>query len=150
ETRLQILSLEQNLRTDAQKELREVEARIAELSERKIAADDQLRRIEVRAPHAGIVHQLAVHTVGGVVGAGGALVTIVPEDEPLTVEIKVSPADIDQIAPGHKTHVRFTAFNQRTTPQLTGTLTRVAADLTQEERTGASYYVAQVTLPQEE
>jgi HlyD family secretion protein len=146
ETRLQILSLEQNLRTEAQKELREVEARISELSERKSAADDQMRRIEIRAPHAGVVHQLAVHTVGGVIGPGDALMTIVPDDEPLTVEIKISPADIDQIIPGQKTHVRFPAFNQRTTPELAGTLKRIAADLTQEERSGMSYYVATVTL----
>lgn len=146
ETRLQILSLQQNARTEAQKELREVEARLSELAERKIAAEDQLRRIEIRAPHAGIVHQLAVHTVGGVVGAGEALMTIVPEDEPLTVEIKILPADIDQVHAGQTTNVRFPAFNQRTTPELTGRLTRVAADLTHEERTGQSYYVAKVEL----
>lgn len=146
ETRAQILSLEQGLRTEAQKELRDMEARIGELAERKIAAEDQLRRVEVRAPHAGIVHQLAVHTVGGVIAPGESLMTIVPDNEPLTVEIKVSPADIDQIRPGQITVVRFPSFSQRTTPQLTGTLTRVAADLTHEERTGFSYYVVKVEL----
>jgi len=150
ETRVQILSLEQNLRADAQKELRDVEARISELSERRIAAEDELRRVEIRAPHAGIVHQLAVHTIGGVVRAGEELMTIVPEDEPLTIEIKVAAADIDQVNPGQTTVVRFPAFNQRTTPELTGTLTRVAADLTREERTGQSYYIAKVELGNDE
>jgi HlyD family secretion protein len=146
ETRLQILSIDQGIRTDAQKDLREAEARIGELSERKITAEDQLRRIEIRSPHAGIIHQLNVHTVGGAVSAGEALMTIVPDDQALTVEIKISPADIDQISPGQTTLVRFPAFSQRTTPELAGTLKRVAADVTRDEKSGMSYYLARVEL----
>ena len=136
ETELNILSLDQTRVTDAQKELREVEGRIAELSERRLAADDQLKRIEIRSPQAGIVHDLNVHTVGGVIAAGEPIMQIVPTGDQLAIEVRIAPYDIDQIALGQKAVLRFPAFNQATTPEFFGTLAHVAADLTRETQTG--------------
>ena len=111
------------------KELREVQAKSAELVERKVAAQDQLKRIDIRAPQDGVVHQSIVHTVGGVITAGDQLMLIMPEGDDLSIEVKVAPQDIDQLQPGLDTVLRLSAFNQRTTPELKGKVSLIAADL---------------------
>ena len=124
ETRLQTIAIDQNRSTDAQKELREVEGRIAELQERKIAAEDQLRRVEIRAPIDGIIHELSVHTVGGVVGPAEQLMLVVPSSDSLSVEVRIPSSDIDQLKIGRQGILRFTAFNQRTTPEVKAVVTQ--------------------------
>jgi HlyD family secretion protein len=146
ETELQILNVDQTRQSEAQRELREVEARLAELAERRIAAEDQLRRIELRAPISGVVHELGVHTVGGVISPGEPVALIVPSTDLLTIEVRIAPADIDQIEAGQASVLRFPAFNQRTTPELAGTVTRVAADLTREAQTGQTFYLARIAV----
>ncbi len=150
EIEIQILQIDQDMMTEVLRDLRETEAKIAELSERKVAAEDQLKRVDIRAPQDGLVHQLAVHTVGGVVGAGEVLMLIVPQSENLTIEARVAPQDIDQIVPGQAAFVRMSAFNQRTTPELTGKVRLVSAELTKEPQTGMSYYTAKVDLSEAE
>jgi membrane fusion protein, type I secretion system len=150
ETELQIIQIDQDLRSEVAKELREIQGKTAELVERKVAAEDQLTRIDIRAPQDGIVHQLAVHTVGGVVNAGEPLMFIVPERDELTVEVRIPPQDIDQLRIGQPAVMRFTAFNQRTTPEINGVLSRISADIIQDQRTGASYYLARLSMPGEE
>jgi HlyD family secretion protein len=146
ETALQILQVDQELRSEVSKELREAQAKTAELVERQVAAQDQLRRIDIRAPQDGLVHQSVVHTVGGVVNAGEALMLVVPETEALSIEVKVAPQDIDQLRPGLDTVLRLSAFNQRTTPELKGQVSVVAADLVTDQRSGAQYYPVRVTF----
>ena len=97
ETELQIIQLDQEFRTEVLKDLRETQGKIAELVERMVAAEDQLKRIDIRAPHSGIVNSLTVHTVGGVIGNGETIMQIVPQGDDLIVEAKVAPQDIDQI-----------------------------------------------------
>ena len=150
EIELQIIQIDQDLRSEVAKELREVQAKIAELVERKVAAEDQLKRIDIRAPQDGLVHQLAVHTVGGVITPGEAMMLIVPEADNLTVEAKLNPQDIDQVQPGQKAVLRFSTFNQRTTPELNGTVIRVSADLTTDQRSGVSYYTVRISIPEAE
>lgn len=150
ETRLQILQVDQDLKTEVGRELREIQAQIGEYVERKVAAEDNLKRIDIIAPQAGVVHQLAVHTVGGVVSPADPIMLIVPEGDDLALEVQISPKDIDQIQPGHKAVLRMSAFNQRTTPELNGYVSRIAADLTKDERTGLSFYLARISLPPEE
>ncbi|CDZ70413.1 Type I secretion membrane fusion protein, HlyD family [Neorhizobium galegae bv. orientalis] len=150
ETRLQILQVDQDLKTEIGMELREVQAQFGEYVERKIAAEDELRRIDIIAPQSGIVHQLAVHTVGGVVAPADPIMLIVPEGDDLALEVQIAPKDIDQIQPGHKTVLRMSAFNLRTTPELNGYVSRIAADLTVDERTGRSYYLVRISVPHEE
>jgi HlyD family secretion protein len=146
ETALQILQIEQDLRSEVSKELREGQAKISELVERKVAAEDQLRRIDLRAPQDGVVHQSTVHTVGGVINAGEPLMLIVPEADELSIEVKVSPQDIDQLAPGQETVLRLSAFNQRTTPELKGKVSLIAADLVVDQRTGAQHYPVRIAF----
>jgi HlyD family secretion protein len=149
ETDLQIIQVDQDLRSEVAKELREVQAKTAELIEKKVAAEDQLKRIDIRAPQGGIVHQSAVHTVGGVIEPGVPLMLIVPEDDDLAVEVNVQQQDIDQMSIGQDVVLRLSAFNQRTTPEIKGKVSRIAADLTQDQKTGAAFYTARV-MPMEE
>lgn len=137
------------------KDLRETQGKIAELKERVTAAEDQLKRVDLRAPQAGTVHQLAVHTVGGVIGNGEIIMQIVPRADELVVEAKVAPSDIDQVAAGAKAIVRIMAGNQRTTPEINGVLNRISADLTRDPQQNAmqppqAYYTVRITLPPEE
>ena len=150
ETELQIIQVDQDLSSDVAKEMREIEAKIGEFVERKVTAEDQLKRIEIRAPQDGTVFQLAVHTVGGVVAAGDAIMLIVPNADNLIVEAKVNPQDIDQLQLGQKAMLRFSAFNQRTTPEIAGAVARISADTTTEQRTGQSYYLVRVAMPPQE
>ncbi len=107
ETELQIFNLDQTMQTEATKELREMEARMAELVERRVAAEDQLKRIVLRAPQAGIVHDLAVYTVGGVIGAAETVMLIVPNTEELSVEVRIATSDIDQVHRRSGSHPAF-------------------------------------------
>ena len=146
ETELQIIAVTQNMQTDASKELREIEARIAELLERKIAAEDQLKRIYLRAPQTGYVHDLTVHTIGGVIGPGESVMTIVPTHETLSVEVRIGTADIDQVAVGQEAVLRFPALNQRTTPEIKGTVSRVGADLTKDPQANAVFFTLRISV----
>jgi HlyD family secretion protein len=150
EIELQIIQIDQDLSSDVAKELREVEGKIGEFSERKVAAEDQLKRIDLRAPQDGVVHQLAVHTVGGVVTAGDPVMLIVPEADALSVEAKVSPQDIDQLRLGQPAGLRFSAFNQRTTPEINGTISRISADVSTDQRSGQSFYTIRIAIPSDE
>ena len=146
ETRLQILQVDQDLLTDAGKELRDIESKLSEATERSVAALDELQRIDIRAPQDGVVYQLAVHTVGGVIAAGETLMMIVPTSDTLAVEARISPTDIDQIFVGQQANLRLTAFNQRTTPETSGIVEFISPDLIVDQRTGTSYYTVRVKL----
>lgn len=155
ETELQIIQIDRDFRTDVLKDQREGQGKIAELRERLVAAEDQLRRVDIRAPQSGTVLQLAVHTVGGVVANGETIMQIVPTNDSLVVDARVSPQDIDQIAPGAKAIVRIMAGNQRVMQDLDGALLRVSADLTHDppaagQPAGQSYYQVRVQLPRME
>jgi membrane fusion protein, type I secretion system len=150
ETELQILQVEQDLRSEVAKELRDIQAKTAEFEERKVAAEDLLKRIDLRAPQDGQVHQLGVHTLGGVIGEGETVMLIVPEADALKIEARIAPQDIDQIRLEQKALLRFSAFNQRTTPELAGEVSRISADLTQDQKTGVAYYTVRVDVPDAE
>jgi HlyD family secretion protein len=150
ETELQIIQVDKDMVSEVSKDLRETNDKIGEFIERKITAEDQLRRVDIRAPQDGVVVQSTVHTVGGVITAGDVIMLIVPQADDLQVEAKVNPQDIDKLQIGQKTLLRFSAFNQRTTPELNGKVTRVSADVTTEQRTGQSYYTIRVSMPPDE
>jgi membrane fusion protein, type I secretion system len=150
ETALQILQIDQDLASEVAKELREVDGKIGEFVERKITAEDQLKRVDIRAPQDGSVFQLAVHTVGGVITAGDPIMLIVPEADNLSVEVKVNPQDIDQLQLNQKAILRFSAFNARTTPEIEGIVTRISADTSTDQRTGQTYYTLRISMPAEQ
>ena len=151
ETELQMVQVDRELASEVAKELREAEGKIAELLERKVAAEDQLKRIDIRAPLDGVVLQSTAHTVGGVITASGEpIMLIVPDSDRLIVEAKVAPQEIDQLHVGQPVILRFTAFNQQTTPELNGVLSRISADALTDQRSGASYYTIRIVLRAEE
>jgi len=150
EIQLQIIQIEQDLISEVARDMREIDAKQGELIERRVTAEDQLKRIDLRAPQDGMVHQMAVHTVGGVITAGDVVMVIVPASEELAVEAKVSPQDIDQLRIGQSAVLRFSAFSQRTTPEILGTVSRVSADVSSDQRTGASFYTLRVTVTAEQ
>jgi HlyD family secretion protein len=146
ETQLQIIQVDQELSSDVAKELRETDSKIGEYVERKVTAEDQLRRTDLRAPQDGVVFQSTVNTVGGVITAGDPVMLIVPAADNLLVEAKVDPKDIDQVQFGQPVVLRFSAFNMRTTPELNGKVVRISADTTTDQRTGQSYYLVRIAM----
>jgi HlyD family secretion protein len=150
EAQLQIVRLDQDFRTDVVKELGETQGKEAELVERGVAARDLLDRIEIRSPTSGLIHQLSTHTIGGVIRAGDTIMEVVPDLETLQIEARLQPNDIDQVRMGQRAFVRFSAFNQRVTPQLSGTVSYVSADTSRDQQSNAPYFTVRVTLPDEE
>ncbi|MFT5511303.1 MAG: HlyD family secretion protein [Hyphomicrobiaceae bacterium] len=149
EVNLQILSVGQTATTQAQRELRTLEARIVELKERRIAAIDKQDRSLIKAPQSGIVHELSVHTIGGVITTAEPILLIVPNNERLIIEARFLPADIDQIVVGRKARLRFSAFDQKTTPEVDGQVLSVAADVTSDPKTGQNYYLGRIEISED-
>jgi membrane fusion protein, type I secretion system len=150
EIQLQIIQVDQDLSSDVAKELRETDSKIGEYVERKVTAEDQLKRTDLRAPQDGIVFQSTANTVGGVIAAGDPIMMIVPESDNLTVEVKVDPKDIDQVQFGQAVMLRFSSFNVRATPEINGKVSRIAADTSTDQRTGQSYYLVRIAMPAQE
>jgi HlyD family secretion protein len=150
EAQLQIVKLDQDFRTDVVKELGETQGKAAELEQRGVAAQDIIDRIELRAPTSGIIHQLSAHTIGGVIRAGDAIMEVVPDSDDLQIEARLQPNDIDQVQVGQKALIRFSAFNQRVTPQLVGVVSYVSADVSHDQQTNAAYFTVRMMLPDDE
>jgi HlyD family secretion protein len=102
ETELQILQIDQDMRSEVGKDLAGIRGKTAELVEKKVAAEDLLKRIDIRAPIDGIAHQLTAHTIGGVIGPGDVILLIVPEADALEVEARIQPQDVDQVRRGQQ------------------------------------------------
>jgi HlyD family secretion protein len=150
EITLQAMQIDQDLRTDVGRELAEIRAKTSELVEKRVAAEDQLKRIDIRAPQDGTVQQLALHTVGGVINAGEPIMLIVPANDSLVVELRIAPHEIDRVSVGQPAVLRFTTFNQRITPQLNGEVSQVSVDVAADQKSGASYYLARIAVPDAE
>jgi HlyD family secretion protein len=156
ETELQIIQVDHDFRNEVLKDLREADGKIAELTDKMVGGEDQLKRVDIRAPRSGVVHALSVHTVGGVISNGETIMSIVPQGDDLIVEAKVMPNQIDQIGEGAPTVVKINAGNQRTMPELHGSLIHVSADSTRDPAApgtppaAQTYYLARVSLPKSE
>ena len=144
--RLQIIAIDENARTEAQRELSTVSTRISELNDRRIALEDRPSRTDIRAPLSGIVNELSIHTIGGVITPAEPLATIVPEHAALKIEAKLSPVDVDQVSVGQSAKLRFSAFNQRTTPEVMGEVAYVSAASTRDPATNATHYLADIKI----
>ena len=153
EAELQVVKVDHDFRTEVMKDLREAQDKEAELVEKSTAAQDLLRRIDLRAPNNGIIHQLSVHTIGGVITPGEVVMEIVPESDELQIEARLPPQEVDHVRNGQRAYIRLSAFNQRTTPQLEGVVSYLSADLNhdrQKNPNAAPYYTVRVTLPPSE
>ena len=149
ETEMQIVQTNQKFSSDVAKDLSDVQAQVFDLQEKASALKDRLSRIVIRAPEDGMVLEMKVHTIGGVVSAGTPLLDIVPESSELVVEAHVSTNDIDRITLGKLTDIRFSAFNSATTPVIQGQVTRISADRLTDEKTGEGYYLVRVKVTDE-
>lgn len=149
ETELQIVQLKKKFDSDVANELSDVQAQVFDLQEKEAALRDRLSRVVIRAPESGMVLDMKVHTIGGVVSAATPLLDIVPASSELVVEAKVATKDIDRLELGKTADIRFSAFNQATTPVIEGTLTRISADSLTEERTGDQYYLVRVKVSED-
>lgn len=146
ETGLQILQLDEQRRSDVTSELRETEAKVTELNERRVVAQDELTKTTIRAPQSGTIQESSVHTVGGVVGAGEVLMMVVPDADNLVVDALIPPSRIDDVRPGQPVSIRFPAFDAGTTPACQGTVRRVSADLIKDQQRQLSYFSARVSV----
>ena len=149
EIELAIHKITQTFHEKVTEELRAVEAELNTFSEKLVSVEDQTQRTEIRAPRRGRVLNLAVHNAGSVIRPGETIMEIVPEDDTLVIGARVAPQDIDKVAARAPAIVRFSAFNQRTTPELFGEVQRVSADLVS-DAAGQAGYQAIIEIPPRE
>lgn len=150
EVQLRALQLQEDVRTEALTELRDAEAKIGEMLERRISLSSKLARTTINAPITGTIYQMAVHTEGGVIGPGETLMLIVPEGDDLVLQAQVSPNDIDQISKGQIAKIRFPSFNSRTTPEIYGEVEQIAADISRNDANSPPFYAVRLVLPAKE
>jgi len=146
ETDLRIMDLRNQLQTEINNKLQEIRLKLDDIRERRDAAKYALARSEIVAPQAGRVIGLQVHTIGGVIKPGGAILDIVPKDDKMIVEARIRPEDIDLVHKELPAEVRFTAFNSRTTPVFPGKVVRVSADRFTDPNRGVPFYLAQIEI----
>lgn len=150
EAEIQILQVEREARQSVLTELREVEQEVNDMTQQLHATVEQLKRIEIKAPVNGIIHELSVFTIGGVIGPGAPILQIIPQDEQFVIEANVEPQFIDELYPKQPTTVRFSAFNQRSTPELNGTIEGISANVVVDEQSGVPFYKVKVGVSQTE
>lgn len=150
ELELEMLNLDTAQREEAITRLRDLKVQALELVERRSQLMQRLARLEVRAPVSGIVYGLAVHARKAVVRIADPLMYLIPQDQPLIISARVAPADIDQIYMGQPVALRFTSFNQRTTPELAGEVSNISADAFRDQQLGVSYFQVEMRLKEGE
>ncbi|WP_421950935.1 HlyD family type I secretion periplasmic adaptor subunit [Pelagibacterium sp.] len=150
ERRLQVSQVQESYQSEVLGQLQETGQQIAELEQQRVAAQDRLDRLVIRAPIAGIVHQMQVATLGGVAAAGETLMQIVPQDDEIMVDVRINPLDIDKLAAEQTVTLRLSSFNSRSTPELVGLVDRISPDLTRDSASGTQFYVVRVRLPSDE
>lgn len=147
EARLQILQVDKQYKEQVATDLRDADFALNEALPKLNAAKDLLARAQIKAPVAGAVMGLTTFTVGGVISAGQKLMDIVPDRAPLQIEARISPNDADDVHAGQRAEVRFASLHDRTLPIIKGEVTKVSADSFSDDKTGARYYTAEVSVP---
>ncbi|WP_109316416.1 HlyD family type I secretion periplasmic adaptor subunit [Pseudovibrio ascidiaceicola] len=150
ERNIQIMQIEEDVLTKTLEQLQQVRAEIAQLEEKKIAAQDQLMRMEIKSPQSGTIHDLTIHTIGGVIAPGEIVMQVVPREDVLVIEAQVQPIDVDQLTPNQEATIRLPSFDQRTTPELTAAVKTISPDLLEDPKTGLSFYMAELTISEDE
>ncbi|WP_183826967.1 HlyD family type I secretion periplasmic adaptor subunit [Aliirhizobium cellulosilyticum] len=150
EIELQIGQLDKDRRAEVLTDLLDMNGKLAKLAEQRLALEDQIEHLDIRAPVDGIVHQLATHTIGGLLSPGETAMNIVPTRDMLTVDMRIKPNDVDQVSIGQAARLRFSAFNQRTTSEIEGRVESLSPDVSVNEQTGETWYSARIAIsPQE-
>ncbi|MHA6345056.1 HlyD family type I secretion periplasmic adaptor subunit [Roseivivax sp. CAU 1761] len=143
---IQILSLETRRREEAITTLRDMQYRERELAEQRRALQERLTRLDITAPVSGVVYGLNVYTPRSVIRAADPVMFIVPQDRPLVIAAEVLPIHIDQTFVGQEVTLRFSALDQRRTPELFGTVTQISADAFEDETSKVRYYRAEIVI----
>ena len=146
EVKVQILQIDEEDLSQTLTDLRDIEGKVAELKERKLAVASRLERMAIKSPITGDVYQLAVHTIGGVIGPGESLMLIVPEADELILQAQVMPQDIDKVRPGQIAHIRFPAFNSRLTPEIAAQVTQISADTSRIDASSPPFYSVRLMI----
>jgi HlyD family secretion protein len=147
QARFQMVEDRERVAETVAERLRQARAEVQALLPQWRAARDGLAQTEARAPMAGSIIGLRLHTVGGVVQPGATLMEIVPANRSLTIEAQIAPADVNQIRVGQAANVRVPSIHDRRVPTIHGRVTRLSADSLVDERTGRSFYTAAVLVP---
>ncbi|MCF3932130.1 HlyD family type I secretion periplasmic adaptor subunit [Acuticoccus sp. M5D2P5] len=150
ETELEIIQITTDQREKTFTEITEIEPELANLKEKRVAADFQLKRMDIFSPSDGTVFESIVHTVGGVVQPAQTIMQIVPDSDVLVIEGRIAPADVDEVNVGQEARVVLSAFDHRTTPQLNGHVSFVSAEASRDEQTGLPFYLLRVSLDDKE
>lgn len=150
ETKMQSVSIGSQMIADSAQQLRDVQVRLAEVQPRLAAAREQLARATLRAPSAGHVVDLKVHTLGGVIAPGETLMQVVPDHRELVIQAKMSQLDAGSIHVGMTSQVRFSSLHDRNLPALDGKVSKLSADALEDERTGVHYFTIEVVVPASE
>ena len=150
EIEVEILKLGSRRREEAITNLRDIQYRELELLEERRALIEQLNRLDIRAPVGGVVYGLTVFALRAVVRPADPLLYVIPQDKPLIINAEIDPIHIDKLFVGQDVVLRFPALDQRTTPELTGTVMQISADAFQEQETRRSFYRAEITLSEGE
>jgi HlyD family secretion protein len=146
ETEFKIAELTRNARSEVLRQLQAVTAKLAETEEQLTAAQDRFQRLEIRAPRTGVVHELMVHTVGGIVGPGQKLMSVIPSTEPLIVNAKIRPEEVDQVHLGQPATIRISSFKLPVTPELEGEVTNVSPDQVVSGQSGQAYFTVKIAI----
>ena len=147
---IEMLRLAAARREEASTLLRDIGSNELELAERRRALLERIARLDIRAPVAGVVLGLTVTTPRAVIRPADPILYLVPQDRPLVISAQIAPIHIDEVHVGQPVRLTFPAFPHNTTPELTGTLSVISADALTDQRTGQTYYRAEITLPQDE
>lgn len=150
ETRMQSLSVSRQRLEQVETDLKDTQSKLSETLPKLVATREQLERSQVRAPATGQVVGLQVYTVGGVVAAGQKLMDIVPDGRELVIQTQLNPSDADDAYAGQQAQIRFVSVHNRTLPLFTGTVRTVSADSFTDEKTGRSYFRAEIVVPESE
>jgi len=146
ETKLQIDQLKKKFAEDVNSSIVDVRQKIADLREKVTVSQDVLNRIEVRAPRSGVVQNVKVATIGGVVRAGEPLLEIIPDNDGLVINAQVSPTDIDVVHPKMRAEVRFSSFHGLILPVIMGDIVSVSRDRITDEQSKQPYFLARVVV----
>lgn len=150
ETRMQSLSIVRDKQTEIESDLKDTQAKLSETLPKLVAVREQLDHSLVRAPATGQVVGLTVFTVGGVVAPGQTLMDIVPDGKSLIIQAQLNPTDADDVFQGQTAQVRFVSVHNRSLPLFKGTVRTVSADSFKDEKSGRSYFRAEIVVPEDE
>jgi HlyD family secretion protein len=150
ETDFRIAELKRTERSKILDQLKVNRSQMQEAKEKFTTALDRTAHLEIRSPRAGLVHEMQIFTVGGVIKSGQTLMSVIPQNELLLVSAKIQTHEIDQVYIGQPAIVRISAFKQRVTPELEAVVTGVSPDETKDEATGQSFFSAKIAIKAEE